>query len=281
MPGLARFFICIMKLLNLRNKLKQEFKLNGIDVCDADFIIAGCLGVNRTELALIDEVSTKAEKQILKLSKQRLDHKPVDMLFKETYFYGLKFKVNKHVLTPRQDSEIVVEQAIKIINENNFGSVLDLCCGSGCLAVAIAKNTKAQVTASDVSAKAIKVAKANAKFNNAEIKFIKSHLFSNINGKFNLIISNPPYIETKTLSSLDQEVQKYDPALALDGGVDGLQFYRKIKQEACNYLTENGYLVLEIGFNQKQAVKEIFRNWAFVDCFKDLNKKDRAIIFRR
>ena len=281
MPGLARFFICNMKLLNLRNKIKQEFKLNGIDVCDADFIIAGCLGVNRTELALIDEVSTKTAKQILKLSKQRLKHKPVDMLFKETYFYGLKFKVNKHVLTPRQDSETVVEQAIKIINENNFGSVLDLCCGSGCLAVAIAKNTKAQVTASDVSAKALSVAKASAKLNGVDIKFIKSNLFNNVKSEFNVIISNPPYIETKTLSSLDQEVQKYDPALALDGGVDGLQFYRKIKQEAGNYLTENGYLVLEIGFNQKQAVKEIFRNWAFVDCFKDLNKKDRAIIFRR
>ncbi len=270
-----------MKLLNLRNKLKKEFELNGIEVSDADFIVAGCLGVNRTELTLIDEIDKKTETQILKLVNQRLNHKPVDILFKQTYFYGLKFKVNKHVLTPRQDSETVVEQAINIVKQNNLTSVLDLCCGSGCLAITIAKNTNAKVTASDISFKALKVAKENSVLNKVGVKFIKSNLFNNIKDKFNLIISNPPYIETNTLATLDQEVQKYDPALALDGGEDGLVFYRKIETEADNFLTEDGYLVLEIGFNQKTAVKKIFKNWTFVDCIKDLNKKDRAIIFRR
>ena len=269
-----------MKLITLRNNLKKLFNQNGIDATDVDFIVSECLGVNRNELALIEQVSNVQAKKINKCATLRLKHKPIDAIFGYSYFYGCKFKVNKYVLTPRQDSEILIETAQNIINQNGLKSVLDLCTGSGCLAITISKLTGAEVVATDISAKALKVAKYNQKQIGTNVKFLKSDLFKKVNNRFDLIVSNPPYIETETINSLDIEVKKYDPIIALDGGADGLDFYKQIAQQIQNYINSKGYIILEIGYNQKQKVVEIFKNYKFINCIKDFGGNDRVLVFR-
>lgn len=269
-----------MKLFEVRKEFKTKLKSHGIEVSDADFIIAKVLGVAVTELALINEISNKQYKDITNKIELRLKHIPVDRIFGYTYFYGRKFIVNKWVLSPRQDSEILVKASLDIIKANKFKSVLDLCTGSGCLAITINKETGVGVVATDISSKAIKVAKQNAKLNNADIKFIKSDLFNKVKQKFDIIISNPPYIETETINSLEDEVKLFDPKISLDGGADGLDFYKAIANEAKNFLNKGGFIVLEIGYNQKQTVKKVFKDYKFIDCLKDLNGLDRVLIFR-
>ena len=217
-----------MKLNYVRKSLKTEFENNDIDSIDADFIIAEVLNVSHTELNLIDEISDSQFQSIQDFAKERLQGKPIDKIFKKRYFYGLEFVVDENVLTPRSDSEILVERALKIIKENNLKSVLDLCTGSGCLAIAVKKNANVDVTASDISTKALKIAKLNAKNLQAEINFIHSDMFDKIENKFDLIISNPPYIASDDIDELDLEVKDHDPRIALDGGELGLKFYNII-----------------------------------------------------
>ena len=202
-----------MDLLSLKNQLKREFLAHNIDVCDAEFIIAEVLSIPRTQIALVDEISAAKQKAIMRAAKLRLNGMPVDQIFGVAYFYGLKFKVTKSVLTPRQDSEILVETALKHIKNNKLRSVLDLCTGSGCLAIALAKHANVGITATDISIHAINIAKLNAKNNAVEVNFVKSDMFENVRGQFDLIISNPPYIETQTCLNLDDEVKLYDPLL--------------------------------------------------------------------
>ena len=270
-----------MKLIDLRKQLKEYFLHSGIEQNDADYIIAECLGVKPTDLIFIKDVNLKQLKQIKKCAKLRLKHMPVNKIFKRAYFYGNWFNVNRNVLSPRQDSEVVVQTAIDIINKNKFNSVLDLCTGSGCLAITISKNTNVEVCASDISSGALKVARLNAKQCNVDIKFIKSNMFKKIKKKFDLIISNPPYIETETIKSLEKEVKKFDPMLALDGGIDGLSYYTIFKEKANEFLNDGGFLVLEIGYNQKDAIKKLFNNFKFVECIKDLGQNDRVMVFQK
>ena len=269
-----------MNLLTLRKQAKQEFKNLGIEEEDVDFIVAETLGVARTELMLIDEISTSQTKQILKFLKQRKNKKPVSKIFKCAYFYGLKFNINNKVLCPRQDSEVLVDTALKYIKQNKVKTVLDLCTGSGCLAVAIKKNANVTMQASDISTSALKLAKQNAKQNNADIKFLKSNMFAKIKDKFNLIVSNPPYIPTDEINSLDDEVKLYDPMLALDGGKSGLEFYKIINDNATKNLTPNGLIILEIGSEQKQDVIDIFNNFNFVECVTDYSGQNRVLVFK-
>ena len=246
-----------MKLNDVRKSLKTEFENNNIDSIDADFIIAEVLNVSHTELNLIDEISDSQFQSIQDFAKERLQGKPIDKIFKKRYFYGLEFVVDENVLTPRSDSEILVEKALKIIKENNLKSVLDLCTGSGCLAIAVKKNANVDVTASDISTKALKIAKLNAKNLQAEINFIHSDMFDKIENKFDLIISNPPYIASDDIDELDLEVKDHDPRIALDGGELGLKFYNIIHNNAKKHLNENGYLILEIGDEQKYLVTSL------------------------
>ncbi len=269
-----------MDLLSLKNQLKREFLAHNIDVCDAEFIIAEVLSIPRTQIALVDEISAAKQKAIMRAAKLRLNGMPVDQIFGVAYFYGLKFKVTKSVLTPRQDSEILVDEAIKIIRTNKLGTMLDLCTGSGALAVAIAKNTGINATASDKSLRALKIAKFNAEQNGVDINFVHSDMFGAIHGKFDLIVSNPPYIPSGYIKSLDVEVKNYDPILALDGGADGLKFYRIIAKNVGKYLNKNGYLLLEIGYNQAEDVKKIFTDLKFVACLKDLGGNNRVLVFK-
>ncbi|MBO5776479.1 MAG: peptide chain release factor N(5)-glutamine methyltransferase [Clostridia bacterium] len=200
--------------------------------------------------------------------KERVESgKPLQYILGIAPFYGLDFEVDGRVLIPRFDTEILAERVINRVNGKNQ-KVLELCTGSGAVAVTIAKNTDAQVTATDISVDALEVAKRNANKHGVSIEFIESDLFDNIEGKYDVIVVNPPYIPSEDVLNLDSEVKDYEPHLALDGGVDGLDIYRKIKANYMNYLNEGGALIMEIGVNQAGAIEELFGKVEFI---KDYN----------
>ncbi len=237
------------------------------------------------------------------LIAKRAERTPLQHITGEQEFMGLPFKVSEAVLIPRQDTETMVEDAIELATKGTLrGSVyfdekamksgaeiLDLCCGSGAIGISIAKNLpKAKVSCSDVSEAALAMAKENASRNGCKIKFVQSDLFAAkaFNGalgkkKFDLIISNPPYIESAEIEELEPEVRDHEPRIALDGGEDGLEFYRKIAGEAPEHLKKGGVLMLEIGYNQKETVKEILGQtgaYEKIIGLTDLAGKDRIVV---
>lgn len=211
---------------------------------------------------------------------------PIEHITHQKEFMKLMFFVDKNVLIPRQDTEILVEEVISIAKKINAKNILDLCTGSGAIAVSLAKYLpQTEITAIDISNEALKIAKKNAISNNVEnqITFISSDMFTNLNEeKFDIIVSNPPYIKTNVIEELDMQV-KNEPYIALDGGKDGLEFYKKIINESYQYLKFNGYLCLEIGFDQKIDVIELIENTEkFTGTYskKDLFDNDRIVVTR-
>ena len=202
-------------------------------------------------------------------------------------FMGLMFKVNEYVLIPRQDTELLVEKTIEAVNKlrkvkkNEKIHILDMCTGSGCIAISLAKLCdNVIVTAVDISKEALSVAKENARLNDVEgsITFIKSDLFDKVNEKFDVIVSNPPYIPTQVIMGLEEEVRIHEPMLALDGSEDGLLFYRKITEQADKYLRDDGYVLYEIGYDQGKEVSCLLRNiMPCVKVYKDLAGNDRVV----
>lgn len=211
---------------------------------------------------------------------------PLEHITHQKEFMKLNFFVDENVLIPRQDTEILVEEVIKIAQKINAKKILDLCTGSGAIAISLAKYLpQSEITAIDISSEALKIAKKNAINNEVEnqITFISSDLFTNLNDeKFDIIVSNPPYIKSNVIENLDEEVKK-EPYIALDGGEDGLYFYRKIIKESYQYLKYGGYLCLEIGFDQKIDVIELIENEEkFENTYskKDLYDNDRIVVTR-
>lgn len=211
---------------------------------------------------------------------------PLEHITHQKEFMKLNFFVDENVLIPRQDTEILVEEVIKIAQKINAKKILDLCTGSGAIAVSLAKYLpETEITAIDISNEALKIAKKNSINNEVEnqITFISSDMFTNLNDeKFDIIVSNPPYIKRNVIESLDKEVKK-EPYIALDGGEDGLSFYRKIIKESYKYLKYGGYLCLEIGFDQKMDVIELIENEEKFDntySKKDLYDNDRIVVTR-
>ena len=209
---------------------------------------------------------------------------PLQHITHRQEFMKMTFYVDENVLIPRQDTEVLVEEVIKIAKKINAKKFLDLCTGSGAIAVSLAKYVEeSSVTAVDISRKALNVAKLNAKNNKVEdrITFVESDLFKNLKKeKYDIIVSNPPYIKREIIKKLDKEVQK-EPKLALDGGYDGLDFYRKIINEVDEYLKFHGYLCFEIGYDQKEEVEELIKKqekYVGTYCKKDLCDNDRVIV---
>lgn len=204
---------------------------------------------------------------------------PIQYIINKQEFMGLEFYVDKNVLIPQPDTEILVEEAIKICNTYSGDiKVLDLCTGSGAIGISIGKYVKnAKVYATDISDEAINIAKKNAKQNNVNnIEFIISDMFDNIKEtNFDIIVSNPPYIETDVIPLLSEEVKK-EPIIALDGGKDGLKFYKIILSEYKKYLESEGYLLLEIGYDQAKSVGKLINS--NYNIIKDLAGNDRVVI---
>lgn len=254
----------------------------------ARMLLQATLKKSKEYLMIYDtkEITQKEREQYIKNVKRLIAGEPLQYITGKQEFMKLNFLVTKDVLIPRPDTEILVEEVINIANNFKNPVILDLCTGSGAIAVSIAKYVKnVQVYALDISSKAIDIAKKNAEFNGVKnnVQFIESNLFSKIKDKkFDIIVSNPPYIETDTIKTLSKDVQN-EPRIALDGGKDGLDFYKKISENAYKFLNRQGYLCLEIGYNQKQSVSKILENqkrYVNIYCKKDLCENDRVIIAR-
>ncbi len=275
-------FIAVKNIVKNKLMLLPDYTLN-----EEVFLIEESTGLKKEKLYLQKALTSKQTKKIQHTLKQRVKGKPLNKIFKKSYFYGLEFFVNNHVLAPRKETEILVELAIqksKEIKKEDI-KVLDLCCGSGVIGLTIAKcsSKKTNIFLSDVSGKALRVCKKNAKKLGLQknVKIVKSNLFCGLKnlGPFDIIVCNPPYVPTKDIQKLDVSVKKYDPILALDGKEDGLYFYKKIAQKARDFLTKNGVFLLEFGIKQAKNVKKILeKNGFFVKIFNDYSNIQRVAL---
>ncbi len=259
---------------------KERLKNAGItDKSETDWLVCEVLGISRGQIRLLTKISYESKKKLDEVIQRRIKGEPISKIFGRTEFYGYEFKVTKDVLSPRMETEILVEKVIKSIDKKC--RVLDIGTGSGIIAICIAKNTSAIVTAVDISNKALDVAKYNAEKNNVTVNFVNSNLFDNLKNvkKFDIIVSNPPYIPSNDINKLDVEVKDYDPKLALDGGEDGLDFYKKIVASAPSFLNKNGKLFFEIGIKQSSDIVDILqKDFEDIQVIKDYNKIDRVVI---
>ena len=268
--------------VTLKKVLEDMKAINPEKVYENEEIVMSTLGYsNRTMIKPERAIYKDIADQMVEICRKRVETgTPLQYLLGKAPFYGYEFKVNENVLIPRFDTEILVENAIKEIGDRE-AKVLDMCTGSGAIAITVQKNTKAVVSASDISINALNVARENALNLGASVRFIESDLFENIEGTYDLILINPPYIPTSDIETLDSEVKNYEPKLALDGGVDGLDIYRRISESYLNYLNDNGVLMLEIGIGQSEQIKELFGNK--VTFISDYNNPpiERVAIIRK
>lgn len=225
-----------------------------------------------------DELDESIEREYFEILKKRKMGIPLQYILGKEDFYGRTFKVLDGVLIPRQDTEISVEKLLEIIKNNEVKNMLEIGCGSGIVSITIDLETDISITCVDISSFAIENTKINKKLHNSNINILKSDLFENVKGKFDLIYSNPPYIKTDEIDKLQIEVREYEPRLALDGGSDGLIFYRKIIEKAPNYLRKGGFLVFEIGHDEANDIFKLMEKNFKVEVFKDLNSLDRVIL---
>ncbi len=264
-----------IKRLNEKNIEEASFKTR--------ILLASILSCNREELIIkSEELLKKEDEKTFQNAIERISNGyPLEYITNSKEFMKMKFYVDENVLIPRYDTEILVEEAIKISKENNKKEILELCTGSGIIAISLAKYLEdIKITATDISKKAIDIARKNANklLQKNKIEFIKSDMFENINKKFDIIVSNPPYIKTEVIKEYSLE---YEPKIALDGGADGLKFYNIIIENAHKYLNKNGFLILEIGYDQKEEVIDIAKKtnrYSNIYCIKDLYKNDRVIV---
>ena len=271
-----------------KKEVESLFLKNNIECNEVNILFCEFFNCSRAELLSKSQITMCQKTRLNLLIKRRLKGCPIQKLFKRAYFFDYTFFINNNVLCPRPETEILVEECINYINKlsaaeeyehDKIVKVLDLCTGSGCIAITIKNKTSSQVFASDISNKAIKVAKKNAGNLNADVCFIKSDMFKNIAERFDVIVSNPPYIPSDDCDNLNIEVKKYDPKLALDGGEDGLSFYRIIACESKNYLNKNGKIFLEVGIYEAESVKNLLVENGF-DCYikKDYNNIERIVV---
>lgn len=270
-------FIVSLKRKELLQKVRKQLIENGItESAEAEWIVSLTIGCKRNQLSLDKYVSPKYVEKVLKITEQRCTGRPLWYCIGDTDFYGYKIEVDENVLIPRPETELLVENALKVIDKDK--KVLDLCTGSGAIAVVVQKESGANVTAVDVSEGALTIAKKNADNNGAEITFIKSDMFTElVEQKFDVIISNPPYIKSEDILTLQPEVKNFEPIMALDGGEDGYDFYKAIANNADKYLAKGGVLLLECGIGQAEEIKHMLSKFSSVEIIKDYENIDRII----
>ena len=251
-------------------------------------ILQHTLKMTREHLIIYDnkQVTPKQREEYIKNIKRLISGEPLQYITGMQEFMKLNFLVTKDVLIPQPDTEILVEEVIDIAKHIENPIILDLCTGSGAIAISIAKNVpNSKITASDISKNALEVAKQNAKYNGVinNIEFIESNMFDKLKDKkFDIIVSNPPYIPTMEIKTLPIDVRQ-EPKIALDGGKDGLDFYRKIYKVGNTFLNRQGYICVEIGYNQREDIKKIIleqKRYVQTYCKKDLCQNDRVIVTR-
>lgn len=263
-----------------RNTLRQQ----GIADADVDawYLMEYALLMTRSDyLQRAEEpVTEKDQATYLKLVNQRAAHIPLQHITGTQEFMGLEFEVNKDVLIPRQDTETLVEEVLKV---SKGKTILDMCTGSGCIIISLAKlGGLTHAVGADISEKALKLARQNAKKLDTKVDFIHGNLFEEIKECFDIIVSNPPYIPTLEIPKLMPEVKDHEPVLALDGLEDGLSFYRRISLEAKKHLKKEGYLFFEIGHDQAAKVRELLEKdgYSQITIKKDLSGNDRVVAAR-
>ncbi len=272
-----RQFALPEKRVDVFNKVKAKLKENGIEEdAEAEWIVSLSLGIKRDEVNTDNLVSVKNAEKIYALTDERITGRPLWYCVGDTDFYGYRIKTDERALIPRPETELLVENALKCIDETK--TVLDLCTGSGAIAVAVSKETGACVYASDISIDALKLAKENEEINNAKIKFVLSDMFETFDSeKFDVIISTPPYIKSEDIKGLQKEIRDFEPISALDGGEDGLHFYRIIAKDAPKFLNKGGILFLECGIGQAEEIKQMLKDFSQIDIIKDYENIDRII----
>ena len=247
---------------------------------DAWYLLEFTTGISRAMyfLKMQDEMSEEQKEKYQEYIQIRASHIPLQHITGVQEFMGMEFDVNEHVLVPRQDTEVLVENVLKILRPGM--KILDMCTGSGCILISLLKMCQGVLgTGADVSEEALKVAERNNAKLRVEARLIQSDLFENVQGKYDVIVSNPPYIRTAVIEELKEEVKCHDPFIALDGKEDGLYFYREIVDKSRAFLNSGGKLYFEIGHDQGEDVKRLMEDAGFVDIIvkKDLAGLDRVV----
>ena len=264
-----------VKLLEEKNfkDAKSDILLLIYEIFDFDF--------SKWTMYKYDEIEDISKLDTLnEYVKKRLGHMPIQYILNKAYFCGLPLYVNENVLIPRFDTEVLVEEVLKISKKDRSKRILDICTGSGAIAIALKKlGGFERVDALDISDKALEVAKRNANELDSDINFLKSDMFSSLTceNKYDIIVSNPPYIQSDVVDTLESEVKDFEPRLALDGDVDGMKFYKIIEENYENYLADNGVLALEIGYDEADDIRALFEGKNIV-IKKDLANLDRVAI---
>ena len=277
----------IDEALNIANRMLSQNSISDAK-SKARRVLANVLGKTK-EYILIhseEEISDDLYREFIDKVDRLNKFEPIQYIIGSQEFMGLDFYVDNKVLIPQPDTEVLVEEVLKnISNQEERLIVLDLCTGSGAIAISIAKYAPNSIVyASDISSGAIKIAEKNSKKNGVNISLLESNIFENISNtlKFDIVVSNPPYVESDVIKDLDKEVQN-EPRIALDGGKDGLDFYRRIIKESKDYINQGGFLFLEIGYNQKEKVMKLLEENEYKDIYsrKDYAGNDRIVVGRR
>ena len=247
---------------------------------DARLLLEEVCGTDRNDLLVHGdrEIAPEQSERYLDFIHRRQKHEPLQQITGYQEFMGLRFKVTPDVLIPRQDTEILVEEVMRYVHDGMH--ILDMCTGSGCILLSRLKySNDCEGTGCDISEPALKVAEENAKELSLNASFVQSNLFGNISGKYEFIVSNPPYIPTGVIPTLMEEVRDHEPVSALDGREDGLYFYREIVEKAGEYLYPGGMLFFEIGYDQAEKVSSLMREAGYqeVTVCKDLAGLDRVV----
>ena len=276
-----KVFATVGKRSALLKNTKKRFASQNIDEDEAEWIFALVLDVPKSSVSTEESILKLAQaKEIVRIADERLTGRPLWYIIGDADFCGYKIKVDERVLIPRPETEELAMMVVNAAEEGNH--ILDLCTGSGAIAIAVAKELEkrkipVKVTASDISAEALELAKENAVENKADILFLQSDLFARIRGRFDIIVTNPPYIPSGDIEGLQWEVKDHEPRLALDGGADGLDYYRRIATEATKYLNKGGSLLMEVGIGEAQEVVKLFKGSSYTMVIQDFNGIDRYV----